>query len=216
MERGMLITCPAYDDATAYLKHYSKAVIIEAENKSLKIKSIEDKELNLETFSEILKKIAYRLVVINGHGSNDTIFGYKNQIMISQGKNDYLLKERIVYARSCDAGQTLGPESMQGTKEGCFIGYRLPFIFYMDAQWTTKPNNDQIAKMFLEPSNLVPIYLIKGHQAIDAHERSKEQILRNMKKILAAPKDDESSLYIEALWNNYSGQVIYGKKEAKL
>ena len=59
--------------------------------------------------------------------------------------------------------ERLGPECMKKTKEGCFIGYNLPFVFFMDEKWTTNPNNDKVAGLFLEPSNLVPISIIEGH-----------------------------------------------------
>ncbi len=216
MQKGLLITCPEYDDATAYLTYYSKEIIAEAESRSLKVKPVEDKELNEEKFSEILKKLDYRLVVLNAHGDFDAILGYKNKVILQLGKNDSLLKERLVYARSCNAGALLGSECMKNTKDGCFIGYKFPFIFYMDAQWTTKPNNDNVARLFLEPSNLIPLSLIKGHSGIEAHERSREQMLKNMKRIMAAPAHEESSFYLEALWNNYLGQVIHGKREARL
>ncbi|MBU0459721.1 MAG: hypothetical protein KJ597_02110 [Nanoarchaeota archaeon] len=216
MQKGLLITCPEHDDGTTYLTYFSKEIIAEAIKKSLKNKQINDKELNEKDFSAILNKLQYKLVVLNGHGSSNAIFGYKANPIILIGKNDYLLKERLVYARSCHAGLKLGPASMKNTKEGCFIGYALPFIFYMDAKWTTKPHNDQVAGLFLEPSNLIPISIIKGHSSSEAHHHSKKQMLRTMNKLMNGDQLRETPLYLEALWNNYSGQVIYGNKKAKL
>lgn len=217
MQNGLIITCPEHDDATAYLTFFSKEIIDEAIKKPLKNKKVNQKKnLNIGSFSSILSKLDYRLVVLNGHGSYDSIFGYKNDIIIKLGKNDHLLKERLVYARSCDAGAKLGPACMKNTKNGCFIGYELPFIFFMDPKWTTKPHNDKVARLFLEPSNLVPISIIKGHSAIESHDSSKKQILKIMEKLIKNEPSQETPFYIEALWNNYSGQVIYGNTEASL
>jgi hypothetical protein len=216
MQKDLLITCPEHDDATTYFTYFSKEIIDEATKKSLKNKQINDEELNEVNFSEILKKLQYRLVVLNGHGSSNTIFGYKNNPIIQIGKNDHLLKERIVYARSCNAGLKLGPTCMKNTKEGCFIGYILPFIFYMDAKWTTKPHNDKIAGYFLNPSNMIPISVIKGHSTFKAHQNSKKQMLKTMSKLMKGEQLEETSFYLEALWNNYSGQVICGNKKTKL
>lgn len=216
MQKGLLITCPEHDDATAYLTYFSKIIIKEAEDKTLKIKKIGDKNLNMKEFSAILKKLDYTLIVLNGHGSPDFIYGYKQNIIIKVGENDKLLKEKIVYARSCNAGMILGPVCMKGTNNGSFIGYNLPFIFYMDPRWTTNPHNDKVAGLFLEPSNLVPISIIKGHTASEAHNNAKKQILRNMNKLLKDKFEQETPFYLEALWNNYSGQVIFGNTEAKL
>ena len=216
MKQGLLITCPEYDDATAYLTYFSKTILEVASNKSLKTKRIKEKELNIKSFSKIIKKLDYRLIVLNGHGSPDSIFGYKKNLIVKFGKNDKLLKERIVYARSCNAGLILGSECMNGTKKGCFIGYNLPFIFYMDQKWTTKPHNDKVAGLFLDPSNLAPISIIKGHTTLEAHNNAKNGMLKTMKKLLKGQQEEETLFYVEALWNNYSGQVISGKGEAKL
>lgn len=216
MQKGLLITCPEYDDATSYLTYFSKAIIKEAENKSLKTKKVEDKNLNMEDFSKILEKLGYRLAVLNGHGLPDSIFGYKNEVIIKLGKNDKLLKERIVYARSCNAGMVLGPECMKETINGSFIGYELPFIFFVDQKWSANPHNDNVVKLFLEPSNLAPISIIKGHTALESHNNSKRQILRTMSKLLKEENEPETPFYLEALWNNFNGQVIFGNSESRL
>ena len=216
MQIGLLITCPEHDDATAYLSYFSKKIIEESEKKLIKVKRIGEKDLNMDNFSDILKQLDYRLIVLNGHGSYDSIFGHKKNVIVQVGKNEFLLKERIVYARSCNAGVKLGPECMKNSKNGCFIGYELPFIFFMDSKWTTKPNNDKIAKLFLEPSNLVPISIIKGRAAFEAHDNSKKQMLKTMNHLLTTAKEQETPFYLEALWNNYLGQVICGNDKAAL
>lgn len=175
-----------------------------------------DKNLNMKDFSKIMDKLDYKLVVLNGHGSPDSIYGYKQNIIIKLGKNDKQLNERIVYARSCNAGMLLGPKCMKKTKGGCFIGYNLPFVFFMDEKWTTNPNNDKVAGLFLEPSNFVPLSIIKGHTSLEAHNNGKRQMLRTMEKLLKNNKEEETSFYLDALWNNYNGQVIFGNNEAKL
>jgi hypothetical protein len=216
MQKGLIITCPEHDDATAYLTYFSKEIVAETITKSLKYKEVKDSKLNENEFTGILNKLDYRLIVLNGHGSFDSIFGYQDNIIIQLNKNDHLLKERIVYARSCNAGLKLGPECMKNTQDGCFIGYKLPFIFYMDSKWTTKPHNDKIAKLFLKPSNLIPISVIKGHSALEAHNKSKKKMLRIMSKLVKNKKDQETPFYLEALWNNYVGQVICGNEKVKL
>jgi len=148
MPRGLIITCPEHDDATSYLTYFSQKIIAQAEKKALKVKKIKDEDLNFTNFSKILTKLNYNLLVLNGHGSADSIYGYKKNVIVQAGKNSDAIKERLVYARSCNAGVRLGPESMEKTKNGCFIGYNLPFIFYMDSKWTTKPHNDRVAELF--------------------------------------------------------------------
>lgn len=217
MQKGMLITLPKYDDATEYLTHYSKSIIKEAKSKNFKVKEVHKGDLNLKKFSEIVEKLDFRFVMFNGHGSKNSLFGYKQNIIVEVGKNEKILKERIIYARACDAGSNLGLECMKNTTNGCFIGYKFPFAFYMDKRWSAKPHNDNTAKLFLEPSNSIPLSLIKGNSAINAHENSKKQILKNIKRIYLRKRSEPGIFHIlEGLWNNFLGQIIEGNESAKI
>ncbi len=214
MKKGMIITCPEYDDATAYLSFYSQKIIHEAETRLIPTKIVKDKDFNLKGFSKIITKLDYNLVVFNAHGSSDAIYGYKHQMVISVGENQELLANRVVYARSCCAGFNLGQKCVGD--DGCFIGYFVPFIFYMDSRWTTKPHNDKVAEIFLEPTNLVPLSLMRGRTASEAHGNSKVQMLKNLDRLMKGPQLSETPFYIEALWNNYAGQVLHGNGLAKI
>ena len=88
MQKGLIITLPRYDDTTEYLTFYSKEIIKKAENRELKIKKVENGSLNIKEFSNILKKMDYKLVVLNGHGTEDSVFGYKNNEIIKVGKSE--------------------------------------------------------------------------------------------------------------------------------
>ncbi len=215
MQKGLIITCPRYDDATEYLYYFSKIIIEEAKNRNVKLKEITDEEVEINNFSKIVTKLDYNLIVLNGHGSADSIYGYKDCVLIKVGENEHLLNGRITYARSCNAAQILGEKCVESNKESCFIGYSLPFVFVMDARWSAKPHNDNKAKLFLEPSNLIPISLIKGQSTQDAYENSKKQILKNLKKVINS-KEADSFVLTWALWNNYFGQVLLGNPEAKI
>jgi len=85
----------------------------------------------------------------------------------------------------------------------------------VDIRCTTNPLRDNTAKLFLEPSNLVPISIIKGNSTSNANENSKRQLLKNIKKILRN-LDSESFKIAEALWNNYEGQVLLGNPDVNL
>jgi len=214
MNRGMIITLPRNDYVTEYISQFSNEIISEANKKGLKVKKLKDNNANRKEFETAIKKLDYNFLVFNGHGSNKSIEG-QNEVLVEYKVNDSLLKERITYALSCNAGKILGKECMKNNKDGCFIGYKLPFMFYIDNDWVSIPKKDKIAPLFLEPSNLVPISLIKGNSALHAHENSKKQILKNINKVLREG-GRESFLFAEALWNNYIGQVLIGNPYATL
>jgi len=102
-----------------------------------------------------IKKLDYNMIVFNGHGSPKSILGHKNEKIISADENHYLLKDRIIYARSCWSVMELGEKCVRGNKNGCFIGYRIPFMFIIDTTRATNPLKDNTARIFFETSNFI-------------------------------------------------------------
>ena len=215
MNKGIIITLPRHEYTMDYLAISSKNIIKAANKRGIKVKELNDKRANRKDFETFVKSLDYNMVVFNGHGSEDTISGYKDMPIVQAGVNDSLLKGRITYARSCLAGCVLGEKCMKNDKKGCFIGYKLPFMFYIDNRWRSNPHKDNVAPLFLEPSNLVPISLIKGNTTLHAHENSKKHILKTIKKVLRGGTE-EAFLFAGKLWNNYMGQVLIGNKSVTL
>jgi hypothetical protein len=215
MKRGIIITLPRYDDTTEYLSQWSYEIQEEANKKSIKIKELRDKQANRKEFEKAIDKLNLNMIIFNGHGSESTICGHDDEILIKEGENDNLLARKITYSRSCESAASLGIKCMDGSPDGCFIGYNFPFMFYINHKWVTNPRKDKLAGLFLSSSNLVPISILKGNSCFNAHEKSRKQFLKNIKKVLR-DKTKESFLIAEALWNNYSGQTIIGKKKAQL
>ena len=209
MGKGLIITLPKSDIVTEYLSTFSKPITNFCSEKSIKFKTLEKEKVTKENFQKLLKNIDYNLIVLNGHGSPNIIQGHKDEELIRVGDNENLLSERITYARSCWAFLGIGKESMKNNRGGCFIGYEIPFMFLIDINHSTNPIKDNVAKVFLETSNLIPIGLIKGHTEKESHENSKKSMLKAINKALRK-KDKDSQAIAETLWNNYLGQKIVG------
>jgi hypothetical protein len=215
MKKGLIITMPQYDVVTEYFSQFSKEILKEAKGEDLPIKSLVGKEVVKSFFESVAEDFPYNILVLNGHGTAEEIFGQDKKPLIAEGVNERLLAGRITYARACEAGASLGKSVALLNKDGCFIGYKLPFQFYGDITWETNPIKDNTARIFLGPSNAIPIALIHGKTASEAHENAKRMTLKNLNKVLR--NIDKDSLAIaEALWNNYDGQVLLGKGDASL
>ena len=215
MNKGLIITLPRYDEVTEYISQFSKEILKEAHLRGIPLKELRDKGCTRKEFEKVAKGLNYGLIVLNGHGSNTAIEGHKDQILVESGVNEEILRDKITYARSCDAGAQLGHDAMKLNIEGCFIGYELPFVFYHDAERETNPLKDNTAKLFLEPSNAIPISIMKGNVAKQAHENGRRLLLKNMRKALRQ-KTSDSLGFAEGLWNNYIGQVLLGNPNASL
>lgn len=211
----MLITRPNHDPATNYLYFWSQELIYQAKKRNKKVVDLAKKRANAKEFNSVVKKIQPPLVVFNGHGDDSTVSGYNDEPLVSAGKNEFILKNIIVYARSCRSAKILGPKSI---KAGCktYIGYDDDFVFMTEDDKITQPLKDKTAEIFLKPSNYVVISLLKGHTTGNANERSREIIKQNIQKLILSSATKEDAELIPYLTWNYLHQVCLGNIEATI
>ncbi len=214
MSKGIIITRPHHDYATQYLTDASKRILEEAEQRNIPVKELRGEKANKNDTTQCIKKLSHKLIIFNGHGTEDTIYGHDNEPLITADINDTILKRKITCARACSTGHTLG-QHFNNEQEGCFIGYTQPFMFYIEANRQSTPHKDTIAPLFLQPSNEIPRMLIKGHTAKQAHEKGRQQTLKNIQRVLKRG-GKESYSYAEKLWNNYEGQILAGNENATI
>ena len=209
------MTLPQSDEVTEYLHAFSQDIIKTAKENNFPIKLLEREKATRMHFESELRA-NHKFIIFNGHGSSEIISGHKNKIIIKNGDNENLLKERITYARSCFSADGIGRCSMKNNKNGCFIGYYLPFVFYNDITWSGNPTKDPIAEVFFTTTNKIPNGIIRGKKCIDAYNISRKAILKAIKKALLRKDNKDAQAIAEALWNNYSVQAIIGNYDATI
>ncbi|MCK5234173.1 MAG: hypothetical protein KAJ91_05120 [Candidatus Aenigmarchaeota archaeon] len=172
--------------------------------------------LTRKNFENIIKNRAMPLIFFNAHGDAKTIYGDKTgiaeEVLVKEGVNHRILDSKIVYARACWAAASLG----KSCKGGCFMGYNIPFSFWLNEKWSAKPANDSTAKMFFEPSNLVVSSLLKGNTAEDAVNNSANLTKKTILKLLRTKDEPGATASAMLLWNNMQGTAIVGNKEMRL
>lgn len=209
-----MITRPDYDDGTAYLSCYASLILKLAEKKNINVKDFFGKNVNAKEVTKYVSKKNPKLLFINGHGNEDLLEGNKNEILFSVDNGLELLKNKIVYARACHAGLSLGNKMIQGNS-GCFIGYKSPFSFWMSGSRSSTPLKDKVAALFLIPSNEVVSCLICGKTTKEANELSKKKMVKSMQKVLDLneKKEPDAMELLKILWINYKGQVLHGNED---
>lgn len=196
---SLLITRPLYEGTTHYLFFWSQDVINFAKSKSYKILDLKRKKANRKALESYLKSKQPNLVLFNGHGASDLIAGQDDEVIIKAGENEALLKGTVVYALSCKTGKVLGPKSIdKGTI--AYIGYKEDFNFWTNSSYTSRPNNDPRAKLFLEPSNQIALSLLKGHSAKEACDKAKNAFRENVTKLIATNSPDQFVMP-DLIWN---------------
>lgn len=193
----LLITRPRYEATTFYLFAWGKKIIEIALSKNLKVVDLKENRANRKELTSIIKKTRPELIVLNGHGNANLITGQNGEVLIKVGENEKLLAGKIIYALSCKTAQLLGIKSVAiGTK--CYIGYKEDFLFVHKN--LTKPLNDPWAGLFLEPSNQIPISLIKQHTSGEACEKTKNMYLKNIQQLIVNNSPD-GFLIPSLLWD---------------
>jgi|SRR3989344_718360 len=208
-----LITMPDYDTATSYLCCYAEELVRFAENNGISISQMKRPRLRRESVEAVLIKQRPHLLLFNAHGDEQTIYGDKlgseEEYLIRESKNHQLLDGKMTYARACSAAASLG----KTVKNGCFIGYNQPFSFWTDITRTTTPLKDNVARLFLQPSNDLAIALLKGKSACAAADIFISQSKKNILYLLG--KQDELGAMASAtlLWSNMMAQEVIGNEE---
>ena len=211
---GILITRPNHDQITAYISQWSDVVILFAKTKGHSILDLFGKKANRKSFEQHLEINNPRFSFLNGHGSSDEIYGYKDEVLLDDKTQPALIKGLIIYARSCNAGEKLGQILVtNGVK--AFIGYTKPFSFATSNKFAFRPKEDPLAKLFLEPSNLVATTIIKGNTVEEAHQRSVSEMRKTLSEMVLSNIPNKKD-YAFALYSNMLGQVVIGDDQAKI
>lgn len=212
MNKLLLITRPNYEITTRYLFAWSGIVVDMAKAKGVVVVELKKNKANRKEFESRLAKLKPRLVIINGHGSDTCVTGHDSEVLIEAGQNEGTLYSKIVYSLSCNSASRLGIESVKAGAL-CYIGYKTKFTFF-HLNKITHPLYDEIAKLFLDPSNQVAVSLLKGNKTQDAIRKSKIMSIKSIQKLLNSAASKESVLYARFLWANMHHQVCLGDQDA--
>lgn len=211
--KTVLITRPEHDTTVHYLSRWINSVMKKARLKGIKILDQHREKANRKAVESLLKKENPELVVFQGHGDFKRIKGHKDEVLIEQGNNEGLLKNKIIYALTCSSGHTLGPSAVEkGAKS--FLGYKEDFIFERTDSSIIHPENDPLANAYLAPSEELVLALIKGNSCKEAFSRSQKMFMNEIRKRLTSEGSDP--ITIRMLWWNMSNQVCLGDESATI
>ncbi len=212
--KSIVITRPNHENTVAYLHSWASGIIELARNKDFDIVDLEGEKANRKSFDSVIKNKNCQIVLFNGHGSPDTIFGQNNEIIVQTDVNDGLLKGRIVYSLSCDSAAVLGHSSVdKGSK--AFIGYNKPFCFIKDKNSSTIPLHDKFAKPFMESSNKISADLIRGKTAMEAFDKSQAEFERWIEYYLTSTEPGAPDILRWLIWDKLAQELI-GDREAQI
>ncbi|MCL4339451.1 hypothetical protein M1271_07265 [Patescibacteria group bacterium] len=176
---------------------------------------ISGEKVTKKNLSSYVRKIQPTFIMINGHGNDDCVTGHDNEVLVKKGENENVFKNTIVFARSCSSANGLGLSCSKNVNT-TYIGYTGDYYFMFDLEKLFRPLTDKTAEKFLEPSNYVAIWLLKGLTAEEANRRSKNMIRKNILQIVAGTDPDQDLSMLPLMIWNYNHQVCFGDPKATI
>ncbi|OGL73333.1 hypothetical protein A3E39_00085 [Candidatus Uhrbacteria bacterium RIFCSPHIGHO2_12_FULL_60_25] len=189
----MLVTRPNHDPATRYLSAWSLTLISEAKAKNIEVLDLTAHKAIRIHFEGRMKKKSPSFVLLNGHGSEETVTGQNNEVLVRAGENAQMLAGKVTYAVSCDSAARLGKE-VGAIPDSVYIGYEKEFAFLQSHGYFGRPSSDPLAKPFMEFSNQVVRGLLKGHEAGKSVERAKEVGRAELNTLLSSSSDPNAQM----------------------
>jgi hypothetical protein len=216
MSRIIVATNPSCDMATEYLDvWHTKAVNLAKEQADTYIFELNKEKTNKQELTELIIQKNPQLVILNGHGSYNSIVGFDGSFLVKSEENEDILAKRIVHSVACSAGKELGPCCIR-IGSLAYIGYKENFRMLHKLNQNTKEekNNDEIAELFLGAAFEAVFSLIKGLSVKDAFDNSQKMYLKNLQYTIAANNPFLNSAVAPHLYHDFIHQVCLGDGNA--
>ncbi|MFA4946719.1 MAG: hypothetical protein WC607_04265 [Candidatus Micrarchaeia archaeon] len=142
------------------------------------------------------------MVVLNGHGSEDAVFGFNDEPVLDS-ENSHLLAGSVSFMRACGCLSKLGKKAV-AAKAKAVIGYRGDFWICKVNEYTATPLQDPSARPVLEASNAAPLKLLHGATVEEAVNASKEKTLKAIFRILTREEPYDSGALKALIGNEIS------------
>ncbi len=214
MEKILLITRPEHDAGTRYLSRWTERIINGAKNRGVRVIDLHRQQAERKRFLGTLKKSNPNLVVLNGHGNENTVTGHDGQAILTETDGS-IANGKIIFARACRSAKILGPK-LVASGVIVYLGYKEDFWFKYNTGDISRPLEDKTATLFLEPSNHLVISLLKSHSAGEANRKSQELYKKSIERLLVEGPLSEDYDNIGILFWNMMNQVCVGNEDAIL
>lgn len=180
--KAILFTRPNYDIATKYLHYFSDELVKHTHSiKECTAISLERSKVTRKEFEKILDKKSPKLLILNGHGTFNSILGHKGEVILDKD-NIRKLKSKIVYAVACDSSEELGDLAVDKGGAVAYIGYEANFMVIIDPTYTTSPSKDKNAKPFRQIYVSTVLGLLCGFSVEKSVDRTKKLIREKIRE----------------------------------
>lgn len=216
VSRILLITNPADDSPTKYLDAWSELVLeIAKKQNDVFVFELRDQRANKQELTRVIQKQKPQLIIFNGHGSDASITGFGQKVLIKCEDNECLQKEKIVHSMSCSSGKELGQKCIKiGTLS--YIGYSEEFkLVHLNKQTKQERRSDPVATFFLKPAFEAVFALIRGATTGKAYKESQKVYVENLRRLTTSSLTEYNTSVASRLYHDLKYQVCLGDSQAR-
>lgn len=214
MSKTLLLTRARHNPHNEYLYAYSKEILDAAAAEGWDAHKAEDENATHAHVASRLSRNCYNLLVLNGHGEENLIMGYNDEVMLNE-EDAALFKGTIAFFRSCDTLSGLGRAAVDNGGARATVGYAGAFGFYGMNGYASRPMQDRLANPVLAVSNIVATKLVEGSTVQDAIRASRREAKDRVRKLLGHTADQYNRLVIDMLVQNAIALDCNGDASAK-
>ncbi|MBI4214515.1 hypothetical protein HY546_00825 [archaeon] len=215
--KKILITRSSDDHPTGVLFYFAGSLIEKLKDVGeYIIVDLSEEKATRTNFEKTIQKTNPRLVILNGHGNEREVCGYRSETILDD-TNIKLLDSKIVYAVACDSAEELGDLSVQIGKADAYIGYDANFMVVCDPSRTTVPSKDKNIKPFEKVYYTLVLSLVSGFSVYNSVEKTKDitkQLIKDYGVSAIKDKYGDAPLIRFALYWNFCYLKYYGDNEA--
>lgn len=215
MSRIILVSNASHDTPTEYLDSwFSKIVEMAKQQPDTRLFELKKEKANRKELADLIEKENPQLVIFNGHGNDELITGFNQDILVRCDDNETILKDKIVHSMACESAKKLGQKCITiGTRS--FIGYKEKFnLVHLNKKTELEQLNDPVARFFLEPAYEAVIALVEGKTTGDAYTRSQNMYRENLTILLTSTNTSYNTALASRLYHNFQHQVCLGDQVA--
>lgn len=215
MSRVILVSNASHDIPTEYLDSwFGKIIELAKQQKDTVLFELKKERSNRVEFMELIERENPQLVIFNGHGNDELITGFNQDILVMCDDNESILEGKIVHSMACESAKSLGQKCITiGTR--AFIGYKEKFhLVHLGKESVAEQVNDPIASFFLEPAYEVIVALVEGNTTGDAHARSQNMYKKKLLELITNNNAEQNTMLASSLYHNFQHQVCLGDQTA--
>jgi hypothetical protein len=214
MTKTLLVTRANSDAATRCLYAWSSLVLSQAQSSRYHVIDLAGRRATNSNLHKTITNFSPSIIFFNGHGTPHLIYGNGSHQLINCLDLNFRLSPSIVYARCCLTAQKVGPALIKAGA-AAYIGYTQSFIVLSSKRFFQNYLDDQLAKIFLTPTNQIPLLLMKGKSAGTVHSRSRQLMRRQLRQVLKSRVKYHQQV-AAFLWHNIKYQTLLGNPNAHI